>query len=548
MATYSITDAPAVVEGDSLLFTVTGDDIPPFSFIGIGDSVTTDHGIVSIPAFSTTGSLPVPTVNNTTFGPNPDVTVKLTSTGFGSINPTANTAIGHVTDDETAPVYSITDAPAVVEGGKLLFTVTGTTAAGSNVTVNTDWGDVLIMAGLTTGTLDVRTQDNTTFGSNPDVTATLTGTSLGSINPTAKTAIGHVTENDPAPVYSITDAAAVVEGGKLLFTVTGTTAGGSDVTVTTDQGDVTIKAGQTTGTLEVPTLDNTIFGPNPDVAVALTGTSLGTIAPAAKTAIGHVTDNDTAPVYSIANAADVVEGGKLLFTVTGTTSVGSQDITVTTDQGNVLIKAGQTTGTLEVPTQDNTTFGPNPDVTVALTGTNFGSIDPAAKPAIGHVTDNDTALNPVYRFFDTKTQDHFYTTSAGEKDQILKTQPSYNFEGAQWATPDKGAGTVDVFRFFDSAHGSHFFTTSVAERDFVKQTQPNYVDEGVAFEAYANAGEAGSGALTLERFFNTNTQLHHYSASASETNGINQGAAGPGWIDEGPGFIVHVPTGGMLNA
>jgi len=40
-------------------------------------------------------------------------------------------------------------------------------------------------------------------------------------------------------------------------------------------------------------------------------------------------------------------------------------------------------------------------------------------------------LNPVYRFFDIKTQDHFYTISAVEKDFILKTQPTYNYEGAQ---------------------------------------------------------------------------------------------------------------------
>ncbi|WP_336490015.1 immunoglobulin-like domain-containing protein [Methylobacterium nigriterrae] len=258
------------------------------------------------------------------------------------------------------------------------------------------------------------------------------------------------------------------------------------------------------------------------------------------------------PVYSIANAADVFEGSKLIFTVKGTNAV-SQDVTITTDHGNVTVKAGQTTGTLEVQTQDNTTFGPNPDVTVTLTGTVVGAIDPAAKTAIGHVKDNDIAtppehLNPVYRFFDSATQDHFYTTSAAEKDVILKTLPTYHYEGAQWDTPDKGAGTIDVFRFFDSTHNSHFFTTSVAERDFVIQTQPNYHFEGVAFEAYANASAAGSGALTLERFFNTNTGLHHYSASASETNGIKQGAAGPGWIDEGPGFIVHVPTDGMLNA
>ncbi|WP_336490488.1 hypothetical protein [Methylobacterium nigriterrae] len=155
-------------------------------------------------------------------------------------------------------------------------------------------------------------------------------------------------------------------------------------------------------------------------------------------------------------------------------------------------------------------------------------------------------LNPVYRFFDTATQDHFYTTNAAEKDQILKTLPTYKYEGVQWSTPDKGADTIDVFRFFDSAHSSHFYTTSATERDYVIKTQPAYKYEGVAFEAYATPSANVPGEVTLERFFNTNTGLHHYAANASETYGINHGAAGPGWIDEGPGFTVHVPTTDML--
>ncbi|WP_336488124.1 hypothetical protein [Methylobacterium nigriterrae] len=164
------------------------------------------------------------------------------------------------------------------------------------------------------------------------------------------------------------------------------------------------------------------------------------------------------------------------------------------------------------------------------------------------LTTNGSDLNSVYRFFDTATQDHFYTTSAVEKNQILATQPSYHYEGAAWAAPDKSAATIDVFRFFDSAHNSHFFTTSVTERDHILQTLPSYKYEGVAFQAYADASAAGPGALTLERFFNTNTGLHHYSASASETYGINHGTAGAGWIDEGPSLVVHAPTDGMLFA
>jgi hypothetical protein len=155
-------------------------------------------------------------------------------------------------------------------------------------------------------------------------------------------------------------------------------------------------------------------------------------------------------------------------------------------------------------------------------------------------------LNAVYRFFDTNTGDHFYTTSAAEQQQILRTLPSYHYEGVAWATPDKGPGTEDVFRFYDTATGDHFYTDSAAERDQILKTLPSYHYEGVAFEAYADPSVAG--ADTLERFYNTTTHVHHYAANAQEANAINHGSAGAGWVDEGPAFTVHTPTDGMLYA
>jgi hypothetical protein len=152
----------------------------------------------------------------------------------------------------------------------------------------------------------------------------------------------------------------------------------------------------------------------------------------------------------------------------------------------------------------------------------------------------------VYRFYDTHTGDHFYTTNTAEKLQIEKTLPWFTYEGTPWAAPAKGADTVDVFRFFDTASNAHFFTTSVAERDQVLKTAPTYKYEGVAFEAYADAGAPGG--LTLERFYNTQTGQHHFAGSAEEANGINHGAAGPGWVDEGKAFTVHVPTDTMIFA
>ena len=146
------------------------------------------------------------------------------------------------------------------------------------------------------------------------------------------------------------------------------------------------------------------------------------------------------------------------------------------------------------------------------------------------------SANRVERFFDSATGDHFYTLSPAEANQIRATLPTYHDEGAPWGTPDKGTNTIDVFRFFDVATGAHFLTTSTAERDHVMATLPSYHYEGVAFEAYSAPGD---GTLTLERFFNTQTHLHHYAASAAETASILNGGAGPGWVDEGAGFIVH---------
>lgn len=157
-------------------------------------------------------------------------------------------------------------------------------------------------------------------------------------------------------------------------------------------------------------------------------------------------------------------------------------------------------------------------------------------------------LDAVFRFYDTATHDHFYTTSTAEKMQILQTLPTYKLEGVSWATPDKGADTVDVFRFYDTATHDHFFTSSVVERDQVMSTQPTYQYEGVAFQAYYAPGELQPGQVSLERFYNTETKVHHYAANAEEAYGINHGAAGAGWIDEGIGFTVHLPTNDMLIA
>ena len=78
--------------------------------------------------------------------------------------------------------------------------------------------------------------------------------------------------------------------------------------------------------------------------------------------------------------------------------------------------------------------------------------------------------------------------------------------------------------------------------------EPGQVYEGVAFQAYASPAAGGPGAVTLERFYNTQSGVHHFAASQGEIDGIHAGAAGPGWVDEGKGLTVHVPSDWPLLA
>lgn len=172
-----------------------------------------------------------------------------------------------------------------------------------------------------------------------------------------------------------------------------------------------------------------------------------------------------------------------------------------------------------------------------------GQVANAAPPASGGPDGND----PIYRFYDTRTGDHFYTANAGERDLILRTIPHYTLEGSPFSAPDDGPGTTDVFRFYNTATQAHFFTTNEAERDLVMRTLPTFQYEGVAFQAYESpAGH--SDALVLDRFYNTETRMHHFAGSAGERASILAGEQGRGWVLEGPAFAMARPGAQLLEA
>ena len=110
-------------------------------------------------------------------------------------------------------------------------------------------------------------------------------------------------------------------------------------------------------------------------------------------------------------------------------------------------------------------------------------------PAFAAYAAPANGAQPVYRFFNTWTGTHFYTNKTDERDYVLAHWPQFAFEGpAYYAMPVSGAdGRVELFRFFNTITSAHFYTTSIAERDAVRANMPQFQYEGVAFYVYSAA-------------------------------------------------------------
>lgn len=216
--------------------------------------------------------------------------------------------------------------------------------------------------------------------------------------------------------------ASVTEGGSLIFTVTrsgntssavtvsyatasGTATPGSDFTA--GSGTVSFAANQTTATINVATIDDTIVESAETMTVTLSGASAGASITTA-TGTGTINDNDTAPANLSIGTASVTEGGTLAFTVTrsgntatavsanyatasGTATSGSD---FTAASGTVSYAANQTTATINVATIDDITVESAETMTVTLSAPSSGAAITTAT-GTGTINDNDS-VSPTY--------------------------------------------------------------------------------------------------------------------------------------------------------
>ena len=204
------------------------------------------------------------------------------------------------------------------------------------------------------------------------------------------------------------------------------------------------------------------------------------------------------------------------------------NISITDSEGNELYSSSESGNTSEYIAADfeagtyqaHITGEDNAETSYSFNITQTSSEDNSSSNQ-SNTEDDSTAIisqgDIVYRFGETDALTQFYTTSEVERDSVIENLPNYEYEGESFTgapNPEEDiTGVVPVYRFFNSNTGVHLYTSSEVERNAVTKNLPNYTPEGISYYAYESQQE---GSVPLYRFYNSSLDAHFYTPSAEE--------------------------------
>lgn len=215
-----------------------------------------------------------------------DPTIGYPTTGLNAAAAIGNDfTVGNTDNNGSTPravTITLTATPTITEaGGVISYTVFITQAPTSDLTVTLSNGlSVVIAAGQTAGVLNVTYAGNDTpYLDASTVSATIAGTSGGGnliITTDPAPAVTQITDTIDTTTVSLSANASVDEGDKITYTATVTNAAQTDVTITlSNNTTITIKAGDTTGTVSVDTPANLADGKDLHLSTTITGATGG---------------------------------------------------------------------------------------------------------------------------------------------------------------------------------------------------------------------------------------------------------------------------------
>lgn len=139
---------------------------------------------------------------------------------------------------------------------------------------------------------------------------------------------------------------------------------------------------------------------------------------------------------------------------------------------------------------------------------------------------------PVYRLFNTRTGEHFYTAGKAERQNYLKAG-NWKSEGIAWYAPKKSS--QPIYRLSNPNNGNeHHYTKSKSEKDWL-------VSLGWKYDCIAWYSDTNKTVPIYRHYHPTQrTGNHHYTTSKGESNHI---VKNEGWKYEGVSFYVSKAGG-----
>ncbi|WP_313043311.1 LapA family giant adhesin [Pseudomonas sp.] len=437
--TVTLTAGSTVTEGGQITYTATLTN-PAQTPV----NVTLSNGsVITIKAGESTGSVVVDTPANDVY--NNGSTVSTTITGatggnFENLVPNTTPAVTTITDSIDTTTVTLTAGSTVTEGGQITYTATLTNPAQTPVNVTLSNGSVItIKAGESTGSIVVDTPANDVYVNGSTVSTTITGATGGnfeSLVPSTTPAVTTITDSIDTTTVTLTAPTEANEGGQVTYTATLSNKAGTDVTLKLDNGSsITIKAGETVGTVTVPAPTDDVFIDKSTQTVKITETTGGNFEKLEVAGNGATTTiNDTIDKVDVVLTATttVGEGGNIVYTASLVDKNGApvtnitNPLTVTLDNGQTItIGVNQSSGTVTTVAPDDIYKG-DQTVTAAIKGVtggeHFENLVPGTTPVNTTVTDTPGTDN-------TTTVTLTAPTEANEGGEITYTATLSNKAG-----------------------------------------------------------------------------------------------------------------------
>jgi hypothetical protein len=210
---------------------------------------------------------------------------------------------------------------------------------------------------------------------------------------------------------------------------------------------------------------------------------------------------------------------------TASTKYSSYEYTGTYRKPAMILKVGSRT--LVNNTDYTLTYKNNKNVgTATVTARGIGNYT-GTKSCTFKIVAKQVETVPIYRLFNTRTGEHFFTVSASERRRYLNAG-NWNAEGIAWYAPK--TSDEPIYRVSNPNNGyEHHYTKSKLEKDWLVALGWKY--DGIAWYSDPNK------AVPIYRHYHPvqRTGNHHYTTSKGESEHI---VKYEGWRYEGIAFYA----------